>query len=490
MHVFFNKPSLFTFHNSGHNFIHSHIWRRKTLPTHNYLLPMSSDSIASATRATNGSHSPTPAGGVQHQPDHDTTSPPPFDFVTPTRRHEFSGSLESPPRKKHRSNVSSFVDSNRAALGTSTGPTASHLDFHHDDASIVARLDLSTAPDNEFILARPNQVSSSFEIEYPTYMARPRTVSISRDDADTDPIASLQHNRSMEDPTEEGSILTENASNNSPTIRKTRMSGTMVRKVATRTFPWSIATEVNLMLPPLSPPPPPKDEKVPVAKRPRLRTSTAVKKGKWSPKEDALLTEAVKKHGRKWVPVAALVPGRTNPQCRSRWLRHLDPNNGKKGRWTPEEDAILIEAVGKLGKDFTAVADLIPGRTNERCRDRWFRWTPEEDAILTEAVGKLGKDFTSVAALIPGRTSERCRDRWVGCLDFTSSEGLEKGTWTPEEDGKLIEAVQKLGRDWVPVAELVCTRTNTQCRQRWLDDLDRYRGKVRSPRRPWTATAG
>jgi hypothetical protein len=41
-----------------------------------------------------------------------------------------------------------------------------------------------------------------------------------------------------------------------------------------------------------------------------------------------------------------------------------------EGRWTPQEDAILIEAVGKLGKDFTAVAALILGRTNERCRDR------------------------------------------------------------------------------------------------------------------------
>jgi hypothetical protein len=335
----------------------------------------------------------------------------------------------------------------------------------------------------------------------------------------------------------------------------------MVRKAATRNFPWSIAAEVNLVLPPSHPSPPPQYEDLPVAKRPRLQTSTADRmstaagadsdpfcadehsitdsdkdnsdsqsiadaatpddkvivvpthpltlaslpkdeldptptavvapvqngnKGKWSPKEDELLNEAVQKHGRKWVPIAAMVPGRTNPQCRSRWLRHLDPTNGKKGRWTPEEDAILIEAVGKLGKDFTAVAALIPGRTNDRCRDRWGRWTPEEDAILIEAVEKLGKDFTAVAALIPGRTDDRCRDRWVRCLDVSSNEGIEKGTWAPEEDAKLIEAVQKLGRHWVPVAALVCTRTNIQCRQRWLDDLDRYRGKVRSPRKKRT----
>jgi hypothetical protein len=289
------------------------------------------------------------------------------------------------------------------------------------------------------------------------------------------------------------------------------MSGTTVRKVATRNFPWSNAAEVNLVLPPSpSPPTPPQDEELPTAKRPRLRTpivdrmSTAAvvvstyvstlasspkdeldlnevvvpvqteNKGKWTPKEDALLTEAVQKHGKKWVPIAALVPGRTNPQCRTRWLQHLDPTNGKKGRWTKEEDALLTEAVQKHGKNFTAVAALIPGRTNERCRDRWERWTPEEDIILIEAVGKLGKDFTAVAALIPGRTIERCRHRWVSSYDIR--EGLKKGTWTPEEDAKLIEAVQKHGRQWVPVAALVFTRTNTQCRQRWLDNLDPDRG--------------
>ncbi len=87
-------------------------------------------------------------------------------------------------------------------------------------------------------------------------------------------------------------------------------------------------------------------------------------KGKWTPEEDTLLAKAVQKHGKRWVPIAAMVPGRTNPQCRSRWVRHLDPTNGQKRRWTPQEDAILIDSVGKLGKEFTLVAARIPGRTN------------------------------------------------------------------------------------------------------------------------------
>jgi hypothetical protein len=57
-----------------------------------------------------------------------------------------------------------------------------------------------------------------------------------------------------------------------------------------------------------------------------------------------------------------------------------------------------------------------------------------EDAILIEAVGKLGKDFTAVAALIPGRTSEKC-DRWINCLDIAVMRGL-KGAWTAAEGRK------------------------------------------------------
>jgi hypothetical protein len=77
----------------------------------------------------------------------------------------------------------------------------------------------------------------------------------------------------MEDSTTgEASIATENATIR-PAIRTTGMS--MVRKEAERTFPWSIAAELNLVSPPPTPSPSPspsqdEDEDLPVAKRPRL----------------------------------------------------------------------------------------------------------------------------------------------------------------------------------------------------------------------------
>jgi hypothetical protein len=82
----------------------------------------------------------------------------------------------------------------------------------------------------------------------------------------------------------------------------------------------------------------------------------------------------VEKYGKEcWVAVATLVPaGRTSEQCRRRLVRNLDPANEKNvGKWTPEEDAKLTEAVQKPGNNWITVATLVPGRMHKQCRQRW-----------------------------------------------------------------------------------------------------------------------
>jgi hypothetical protein len=210
--------------------------------------------------------------------------------------------------------------------------------------------------------------------------------------------------------------------------------------------------------------------------------------GKWTPEEYTKLIEAVKNHGTNWVAVAALVPGRTNDQCRQRWTSCLDPDIGKRsGKWTPEEDTKLIDAVKKHGKAWLAVADQVPGRTGKQCRLRWTRcldpdigkclgkWRPEEYTKLIEAVKNHGTNWVVVAALVSSRTNDQCRQRWMLYLD--PDIGKRSSKWTPEEDTKLIEAVKNHGTHWVVVAALVPSRTNDQCRQRWMLSLDPDIGK-------------
>jgi hypothetical protein len=59
---------------------------------------------------------------------------------------------------------------------------------------------------------------------------------------------------------------------------------------------------------------------------PSSQASRAASPRKWKPEEDAKLIEAVNKQGgRNWIAIAALVPGRTDMQCRTRWAETLEP---------------------------------------------------------------------------------------------------------------------------------------------------------------------
>lgn len=62
------------------------------------------------------------------------------------------------------------------------------------------------------------------------------------------------------------------------------------------------------------------------------------------------------------------------------------------------------------------------------------KWEPEEDKLLKDAVDNLGaKQWRKIAEHVPGRTSIQCLHRWTKIL----KPGLVKGSWTKEEDEKL-----------------------------------------------------
>jgi hypothetical protein len=218
----------------------------------------------------------------------------------------------------------------------------------------------------------------------------------------------------------------------------------------------------------------------------------------WSPEEEAALNSAVKKCGTKWVAVAALMPGRTNEQCRKRWIAAPTREKAKTSKpiawenktprndWNPKEDALLKSAVKKCGAKWVEVAKLLPGRTNEQCRKRWYGyigmdssaksrglWTAAEDARLTAAVKEHGdKEWSVIAPLVRGRNNEQCRRRWLDVVDLNTKRVT--GPWSATEDANLTAVVKTHGdTDWKKVAALVPGRSYLQCRQRWIRYLTR-----------------
>ena len=48
--------------------------------------------------------------------------------------------------------------------------------------------------------------------------------------------------------------------------------------------------------------------------------------GRWTTSEDAILLEAVNRHGKRWYEVAKDLPGRTDDQCAKRYKEAVDPS--------------------------------------------------------------------------------------------------------------------------------------------------------------------
>jgi len=132
---------------------------------------------------------------------------------------------------------------------------------------------------------------------------------------------------------------------------------------------------------------------------------------KWTPDEDELLTEAVKKFGDKnWTAVASMLGSlRTGQQCLHRWQKTLNPTI-RRGRWEQEEDNLLAMAVRAYGAgNWRLIQKHVPGRTDVQCRERWVNildpsvkgsegWTAAEDAYLMEIVASQPQGKWSLVA--------------------------------------------------------------------------------------------
>lgn len=97
-----------------------------------------------------------------------------------------------------------------------------------------------------------------------------------------------------------------------------------------------------------------------------------LKKGKWTPEEDQLLTKAYEKHGPHWLSISMHIAGRTEDQCAKRYIEVLGPSSkGRLREWTIEEDLALISKVKKYGTKWRKISSEMEFRPSLTCRNRW-----------------------------------------------------------------------------------------------------------------------
>ncbi|KAH9300373.1 hypothetical protein KI387_011956 [Taxus chinensis] len=147
-----------------------------------------------------------------------------------------------------------------------------------------------------------------------------------------------------------------------------------------------------------------------------------VKRGPWSPEEDAILKHFVEKHGTggNWIALphkAGL--RRCGKSCRLRWLNYLRPDI-KHGGFSEEEDSIICSLYSSIGSRWSIIAAQLPGRTDNDIKNYW------NTKLKKKLLGKDIKDDQQTRRLLAKEAAAGMR--------FNSSNNIVSETMSPSNN--------------------------------------------------------
>lgn len=90
---------------------------------------------------------------------------------------------------------------------------------------------------------------------------------------------------------------------------------------------------------------------------------------KWSDEEEECLRKYYPDHGSTWEGWAGLLDGRTSCAIKQR-ARHLKIHSNQYNRWSPYEDAMLMENYKHHGSRWSGWRELLPDRSRDSIASR------------------------------------------------------------------------------------------------------------------------
>lgn len=141
----------------------------------------------------------------------------------------------------------------------------------------------------------------------------------------------------------------------------------------------------------------------------------------FTPSEDARLKELVSLYGENdWESISREMGNRNVRQCRERWFCFIG-NLVRKGEWSTEEDAILLEKYRQYGSKWKFFETFLPGRKCYAIRNRLH--------LLMRRMEALGPTLH-----VPPRSIPVCRALVTPRIETSTSSSEETGSFDVDID--------------------------------------------------------
>lgn len=160
----------------------------------------------------------------------------------------------------------------------------------------------------------------------------------------------------------------------------------------------------------------------------------------------------------------------------------------KLNYWTEDEDAILLHYANvHQERNWKEIASHIPTKSDIQCSARYKRiqpglvkgsWTPEENEKLILLVDTYGRNWSKISEFFVSRTGKQIRDRYLNSLD----PEINHDKFTVEEDYKILECYERLGTKWSLISDFFPDRTADMIKNRFYSKVKREMPKMKKNR--------
>jgi hypothetical protein len=204
-----------------------------------------------------------------------------------------------------------------------------------------------------------------------------------------------------------------------------------------------------------------------------------INKSEWTEEENIKLEAIAKCHlYQNWDEIA--VELNTNRTGFTTCLHYFSKlcDKFKKSKFTPEEDAFLLEVVDSYKRGNFIPWNRVVCHFNNRSRHQLYhrytyflsqnhvkrgKFSEAEDILLIILVKKFGRNFKKCSEYMPHRSQVQLKSRYTSNLQ----RHIKKGTFTSEDDKVIYEYAQKYGeKSWSGLTDQL-NRCNAQIRQRY-----------------------